>query len=388
MRKTAMVKPFLSPRGLILKFPRTQTKNGFSQPPFLELLKAIVNSLNESRTQAFGYSRDLREHDKFNKMVGDDLEILDGSIRQLASHIGKPVRIAGRDNPTVWVAIDTLAEAWTEINGLDNQIKGLGDLVRNLATDHNTFVFEQRKNREDMRPLLLQIRDVVQSHMHFPLNQLHKRISELEGNPSDERAGRQSNLEYLSRTTRRNNRATINEHDRYLMMGSDTIEDDSVDRLDNHDLLSRIRALEEVVEALNTKTVGEGVSYEQFHFQTMTDLKKWMTEHVKGFRFGYFVDGMSIWQFYLGQHKDTNEVLSSQYSTSRVGFKTGFESKASASFDHDLPTLLGKGTDTSKYLPACSTYDKWDHGDGSGLKGKITKGMPPIQTQISRYIGN
>ena len=350
---------FFEPEGAKLELPEDAEQVWSLPASLLQLLKSIIDSLNDSRAQAFGHSRDLRGHDKFNKMIDEDLEILDGAIRQLASHIGKSVQIAGRDNPTVWVAIDALAEASTEeLHGLDNQIKGLGDLVAGLAKDYKNFVLEQRKNWEDMRPLLLQIRDVIQSHMQFPLHHLNQRIDNLEGQPGVPTPETQTNLDFLLKTARRNNRTSFTEHDRYSMMGSDTVDDDSSYRPETRDLLSRIEALEEVVVALNTKAAGECVSYGQFHFRTIPDLKKWMTEHVKGYRFGYFVDGMSIWQFYLGQHKETDEVLSSQYSTPRVGFKTGFESKVSASFDHDLPTLLGKGPDTSKYLPACSMYDK------------------------------
>ena len=63
---------------------------------------------------------------------------------------------------------------------------------------------------------------------------------------------------------------------------------------DDTNLLSRFRALEETVEVLKARTSGDGVRFRGVNFQSPDELKVWIKTHLKSYKFGIFLDGVSI----------------------------------------------------------------------------------------------
>lgn len=129
------------------------------------------------------------------------------------------------------------------------------------------------------------------------------------------------------------------------------------------ELTSRIKTLEDAVDVLKERTSGDGVKFRDFSFQSPEELNTWVKEHVKGSRFGIFLDGVSIWEYFFLEHKNMDDVLSSYSSTKRIGFPLIHKRKVAASFQNVLPSTLGRGIDTATYLPslpnACTFTPPW-----------------------------
>ena len=83
------------------------------------------------------------------------------------------------------------------------------------------------------------------------------------------------------------------------------------------------------------------------------------------------------------------EVMNTFRDSARIGFATIHEGKVATSFQNVLPAILGKGTDTSIYLPGLSTHKKWNAGNGtSSLHFHITQETPSVNTQVQNNIDN
>lgn len=166
-----------------------------------------------------------------------------------------------------------------------------------------------------------------------------------------------------------------------------TAQSDTRSLNEKEDIYVRLNKLDALVETLLDRTdSGEGgINFGGVNFRSTSEASHWIRDNVKGFRFGYFVDGVSLWQFFFQDHQETDDVMGSYYAASRVGYKQTHESKILASFNNVLPTLLGKGSDNTCFLPGLATHAKWESNDGfTGLKYRITRELPLAQAQVTR----
>ena len=159
--------------------------------------------------------------------------------------------------------------------------------------------------------------------------------------------------------------------------------------LDTSALMDRIQLLENKLNDALTQSAVPAIKVHDIQFFSSTDAKIWSKAHLTGYRFGLFLDGVSIWEHFSINYQSLNEVINSFRDAARIGFATLHEGKVATSFQNVMPALLGKGVDTSMFLPGLTSYNKWDNNDGSsGLRYHITREMSKVNTQISQSIRN
>ena len=118
----------------------------------------------------------------------------------------------------------------------------------------------------------------------------------------------------------------------------------------------------------------------------------WVKAHLPGNRFGLFVDGVSIFEFFAGTHQASSESLGNFYNAQKNGFITMHEATVATSMQNLFPTLFGKsssdGMDDSQYLPGITNPDKWDYGGMSGLRHQIARELSVVDTQLGEHISS
>lgn len=119
-------------------------------------------------------------------------------------------------------------------------------------------------------------------------------------------------------------------------------------------------------------------------------MQVWVTSHLPTRRYGLFVDGVSIFEFFSHGHIDAEATYSSFYSQHRVGFQSSYEAHVAPSIQNLFPAIFGKSdsnVDTAKSLPALPTPEKWDLNDGNTvLQYQIARNMADVELQISESI--
>lgn len=153
---------------------------------------------------------------------------------------------------------------------------------------------------------------------------------------------------------------------------------------------SQIRELQAQFKQLQLRVVGKGVQVANRTFQSFDDVKVWVSLHLPNRRYGMFVDGVSIFEFFTHGHIDAETTYSSFYSQHRTGFQSSFEARIASSIQNLFPSVFGKSdsnVDTAEALPALSTPERWDSNDGNtGLRYQITRNMGDVELQIQESI--
>jgi len=153
---------------------------------------------------------------------------------------------------------------------------------------------------------------------------------------------------------------------------------------------SSLKELQVQMKQLQLKVVGKGVQVANKTFQTFEDVRTWVDTHLPNHRYGLFVDGVSIFEFFSSGHIDAETTYSSFYSQHRTGFKSTFEARVASSVQNLFPSVFGKSDsnlDTSEALPALSSPEKWDSNDGNtGLRYQIMRNMSDVELQLQETI--
>jgi len=151
-----------------------------------------------------------------------------------------------------------------------------------------------------------------------------------------------------------------------------------------------ISRLEYSISELQDRSNSRSVSIGSYHFGSIADLKGWIIKHLPRHEFGLFVDGVSIFEFFFGEHINPDKIVQSMYTSKKTGMRTMYEARVAASFQNVLPTILGKAnaaTDTNPYLPGLSKPERWDNGDGyNGLKYQVMRETVHVKTEIASVI--
>ncbi len=103
-------------------------------------------------------------------------------------------------------------------------------------------------------------------------------------------------------------------------------------------------------------------------FQSFEEVKTWVSLQLPCRRYGLFVDGISIFEFFVLGHVDVEMTYLSFYSQHRTGFQSSFEAKVASSVQNLFPTLFGKSdgnVDTAEALPTLNKPEKWDSNDSN-----------------------
>jgi hypothetical protein len=155
-------------------------------------------------------------------------------------------------------------------------------------------------------------------------------------------------------------------------------------------IAAQVQELSAQMKQLKLRVVGKGVQVGNKVFQSLDEVKTWVTTQLPCRRYGLFVDGVSIFEFFTHGHIDVETTYSSFYSQHRTGFTSSFEARITSSVQNLFPTVFGKADgniDTADALPALSNPNKWDSNEGTtGLRYQITRNMGDVELQISEAI--
>jgi hypothetical protein len=156
------------------------------------------------------------------------------------------------------------------------------------------------------------------------------------------------------------------------------------------EVLAQLNAVKAEMKQLQLRVVGKGVQIANRTFQSFDDVRTWVITNLPIRRYGLFVDGVSIFEFFTHGHIDAETTYSSFYSQHRTGFQSTFEARVASSIQNLFPTVFGKSDskmDTAEALPALKTPDKWDSNDGNtGLRYQISRNMAYVEFQIQETI--
>lgn len=120
-----------------------------------------------------------------------------------------------------------------------------------------------------------------------------------------------------------------------------------------------------------------GVTYRNYYFKDINDLRTCMKREMEQPCHGLFVDIVSFWEFLGGErYVECNTTLNDLYLTSKVGFAAQSDAIVAGSFQNILPAALGKSPNSNKStgsaelnssaeLLGIPTFSAWDARDGS-----------------------
>ena len=353
---------------------------------FKSFFGSLVNGTSDLSAQTFGLMRDVRTIEKVYGDIGSDLETLDIRYQSLQGKLGEIIKIGNVEVPNLNAGMGVLLERIknneTAINNLVGSVSdGMEDIM------NGTKAFENTQNNRwlSLAPLVQQMKTVIKSTIHHPLESIATRLDILEAKAP------QTNNPH-NHTVRKSNVSDQRARDTVLDSLFSTSEppDLQPSNLINPELVNdNIAKILEDIKTLMARTSGDGFRLRNFNFQSIEELNTWVQTHVTGHRFGLFVDGVSLWEYYRHGHFSMPEVLASMRDTTRVGFATVQEARVATSFENVLPAVLGKGTDPTKSLPGLPTHKVWDAGDGSnGLRFLLNDYNTNVYTQLADQIQN
>lgn len=237
-----------------------------------------------------------------------------------------------------------------------------------------------------MKPLLKQIRTIIEAHNRYPLLSLYQRITALESTASVSQSSQQDSQKAAGFTFSDNEisellaaNVTLSGQRQHHPTETNTPE---------INFAACLKHLEDNVAMLKKRTLGDGVNFRSYNFQSAGEHQDWLKNNLPNLKFGVFVDGFSAWEyFFKSDNSELNDYLNEDYATHKVGFKSLHESLVANSFYNVLPSALGKGLDKSEFLPAFTRPELWDNNDGSsGLRYRLTRELNSVRSQVIKNI--
>jgi hypothetical protein len=154
--------------------------------------------------------------------------------------------------------------------------------------------------------------------------------------------------------------------------------------------LESITTMQEEIRLLQQRIVGSGVTIGSQIFQSYEDFVVWIKTNLPAGRFGLFVDGHSLLDFFsFVGFLDAESVANSFHSSNKSGFKSMLETRVAASMQNYFPAPFGKVAgekiEDSESLPGISDPDKFDNGS-TGVRYKILRGMKDVSLQLESNI--
>jgi hypothetical protein len=321
--------------------------------------------------------------------VEEDLHTLKLHCAGLQSALGRPISIADNEFPDVWCAIEflsssivnevsltsvhgTLQTAELYLTSLHSHVEQLAhDTVRDL--DQLAGIKEclaKYDNRfKAIHPMLTLVKDIGGR-----LDTLEKSFASLATPPSNSMAP-DPWMMHLSSTSHPSS------------SGARIVTPVSSPRMEApQDHTARLATLENTVQSLEKRIVGDRIRIGRFLFQSKEDLRVWLLAHVPGNRFGLFLDGVSVFDFLAQPHMGTQENMAHLYNSQKNGFDTVYESRIISSMQNLFPNLFGKssadGMDTSRTLPGLQSPDKWNSNGVTGLQLQVERELPNVDLQF------
>jgi len=338
------------------------------------------------------WSKAFTEVESGYSLLVQDLQNLQSVTQSQAQALGRPVDVAGHIPESVWQGLSEIQETVLEVS---SNIQAQASSIDALAADqtnitHSVLAIEGQAEEisasmetqvaswtVDLRALEGQVLRLVPL-----LAQLKRGTPPTLSVPSGD-----SNHLALSAKVANCEQALVSLRERWKSM---PITKSPNPFPSSSAVDSSIRELQAQMKQLQLKVVGKGVQIGNKTFQTFKDVKTWVDTHLPNHRYGLFVDGVSIFEFFSAGHVDAETIYTAFYSQHRTGFKSTFEARIASSVQNLFPSVFGKSDsnlDTAEALPVLPTPERWDSNDGNtGLHYQIMRNMSDIELQLQETI--
>jgi len=338
------------------------------------------------------WSKAFTEVESGYSLLVQDLKNLQSVTQDQVQALGHPVDIAGCIPESVWQGLsviqETVQEATSNIHAQASSLNALA--VDQTAITHSVLALEGQA--EEISASM----DTQVASLTSDLRALESRVlrlvpllTQLKRGPAPNSAVPSGDSNHLALT------AKVANCEQALILLREKLESlpsaQSPDPFPRSSAVdSSIRELQAQMKQLQLKVVGKGVQIANKTFQTFEDVRTWVDTHLPNHRYGLFVDGVSIFEFFTAGHVDAETTYSVFYSQHRTGFKSTFEARIASSVQNLFPSVFGKSDsnlDTAEALPALPTPERWDSNDGNtGLRYQIMRNMSDVELQLQETI--
>jgi len=309
-------------------------------------------------------------------LVVADISMMHDNVKTVCSHLGDPTTAAqGR---TVWEAVEYLQGVYGDLEtatvdleekvltSIDDRLFQMG-----IPPDFPSIVDDMKQAQRQLDARIAQVEDTLRVHTTRFLNirPVLEPITTITG-PSNTHSSDHLLADVQARLTALENH-TPSGHTDILYTES-------------------ITTLQEEVRLLKQCIVGSGITVGSQVFQSYEDFVIWVKTNLPTGRFGLFVDGHSLLDFFsFVGFLDVESVANSFHSSNKSGFKSMLESRVAASMQNYFPAPFGKvggeKIEDSESLPGIADPDKFDNGS-TGIKYKILRGMKDVNMQLESNI--
>jgi len=343
-------------------------------PELLRQVDKLAGSLNKVK---LAWSKPFRDIEAGYKLVVEDLCTMHNNVKHLHSTLGDQA-ILGDSSRTVWDAVEHLHVAYGDLAA---STADLEDKVLTTVTDHlsnigipenfTSFAEDLCAGRQQFDARLVAMENLLRTHANRfnNIRPILEQISTLTSFPSP--SGSNTTLLALEQ------RIAALEHQ------LSTRESPSIH-------IESLSIMQEEIRLLQQRLVGTGISIGSQIFQSYEDFVIWVKTNLPSGRFGLFVDGHSLLDFFsfIG-FLDAESVANSFHSSTKSGFKSMLETRVAASMQNYFPAPFGKVAgekiEDSESLPGISDPDKFDNGS-TGIRYKILRGMKDVSAQLESNI--
>jgi hypothetical protein len=342
-------------------------------PP--ELLAHIDQVSSNVKRVKSAWSKPFRDIEAGYKLVVADLRTMNANVITMHSHLGDPSSPQGH---TLWEALEHLQDAYNDLESSTADLEtklvtSINDYIRNLGipADLVATLHSMREEHRQQEARLVQMENLLRTHStrFTSIRPVLERITTLT-TPTSAAAPDHLISDLQQRLSTLEQQISSN--------GMDTLCAES------------LSTLQEEVRLLQQRIVGNGISIGSQVFQSYEDFVVWIKTNLPSGRFGLFVDGHSLLDFFsFVGFLDAESVANSFHSSSKSGFKSMLETRVAASMQNYFPAPFGKVAgekiEDSESLPGIADPDKFDNGS-TGVRYKILRGMKDVSLQLESNI--
>lgn len=312
-------------------------------------------------------------------LITADLDKVSDVTNKLVSYVGQPIEIDGTTPANLWQALSQinvkLQEGITQVQDSTNYLSDMLDEVATnssvvqdaqllLQTSISSIQDTLRKHETRFGKILPVLMNVHQSSPSVSMIDIDQRLAKLSQAIED-----LQDKQWQSTLTPNTSGSNV--------QSSSQLEAD-------------MRDIKAQLQTLQLRIVGNGVQIGGMVFQCFEDVKTWVSAKFQIKRYGLFVDGVSLLDFFsFVSHTDTEKSMSAFYNQVKSGFASMYEARVAASTQNLFPMIFGRsqagGMDDSQFLPALHDPDKWDNGI-TGLRYQISRGMSDVEIQLESTI--
>ena len=271
---------------------------------FIKRFRAHFSSLKSKWARAF------TEIESGYGLVVQDLQKLQFVSQGQTEMVGSPVPIDGDTPKTVWEGLRTVHES---VSSVASAVAVQASSLDALAADQ-TNLMHSVLALESQADAALSLPDVV-SRLTVDLRALENRVIRLL--PVLNQLKRGSSPATLPSAPDINQALALKVEACEQMLSSfrQTLTDlqdhpNSKSNIHSSSIDSRLREVQVQMKQLQLKVVGKGVQIANKTFQTFDDVKVWVDTNLPNQRYGLFVDGVSIFEFfYCGAYRCRDNIF-------------------------------------------------------------------------------